>query len=159
MRNLQQYLDEYGQSHRNPTNQIIHFICVPTIFFSTLGLFWLIPVGKWLGLEAGMAEWVNGATILGVVSSLFYIKMSLGSLAMMVVWFAASVAGILAIQASGLSLLWTCVGIWVVSWIVQLVGHQIEGAKPSFFKEIEFLLVGPLFVVDEIKHWNTNKAH
>ncbi len=159
MRNLQQYLDAYGESHRNPANQIIHFVCVPAIFFSTLGLFWLIPVGQWLGLEGPAVTWVNGATILGAVSALFYLKMSLGSLAMMVLWFAASVAGILAIESAGISVLWTCVAIWVAAWIVQLIGHQIEGAKPSFFKEIEFLLVGPLFVVDELRHWNERKAH
>ncbi len=141
MRNLREYLDEYGQSHRNPTNQFIHFICVPTIFFSTLGLLWLIPVGQWLGM-----------------SSLFYIRMSLGSLMMMAVWFAASVVGILTLEGMGLSVLWICVGIWVVSWVIQLVGHKIEGAKPSFFKEIEFLLVGPLFVVDELRHWNSHKV-
>ena len=159
MRNLQQYLDEYGASHRNPTNQIIHFICVPAIFFSTLGLLWLIPVGHWLGLDSSVAYWVNGATLLGAVSALFYLKMSLGSLAIMIVWFAASVAGILAIQSAGLSLLWICVIIWVAAWIVQLVGHQIEGAKPSFFREMEFLLVGPLFVMDELRHWNARKVH
>lgn len=158
MRNLQEYLDEYGASHRNPTNQIIHFVCVPAIFFSTLGLFWLIPVGRWPGLEAGVAEWVNGATLLGAISALFYLKMSLGSLAMMVLWFAVSVAGILAIESAGWPVLWVCVAIWVAAWVVQLVGHQIEGAKPSFFKEIEFLLVGPLFVMDELRHFNARKV-
>lgn len=159
MRNLREYLDEYGQSHRNPTNQLIHFICVPAIFFSTLGLLWLVPVGQWLGVEAETARWVNGATLLGVVSSLFYIKMSMASLGMMVLWFAASVAGILGLEAAGLSVLWTCVTIWVVAWIIQLYGHKIEGAKPSFFKEVEFLLVGPLFVVDELRHLNSHKVH
>ncbi len=158
MRSLREYLDEYGQSHRNPTNQFIHFVCVPASFFSTLGLLWLIPVGQWLGLSADTARWVNGATILGVISSLFYIRMSLGSLLMMAVWFAASVAGILALEGLGLSVLWICLAIWVVCWIIQLVGHKIEGAKPSFFKEIEFLLVGPLFVVDELRHWNSHKV-
>lgn len=158
MRNLQQYLDAYSESHRNPANQMIHFICVPAIFFSTLGLFWLIPVGQWLGLSPEVAQWVNGATLLGAVSSVFYIMMSLGSLLAMIAWFAASVAGILAIQAAGLPLLWTCAGIWGIAWLVQLIGHRIEGAKPSFFEDLEFLLVGPLFVMDELLHWNRRKV-
>lgn len=158
MRNLQQYLEEYGHSHQHPVNQVIHFICVPIIFFTTLGLLWLVPIGQWLGLQASVAEWVNGATLLGVLSVFFYLKMSPGSLLMMAAWFAVSVAGILAIQASGLSLLWICAGIWGAAWVVQLLGHKIEGTKPSFFKEVEFLLVGPLFVADELLHFNSHKV-
>ena len=38
-------------------------------------------------------------------------------------------------------------GIFVVGWIFQFVGHKIEGKKPSFFEDIQYLWVGPLFVV------------
>jgi uncharacterized membrane protein YGL010W len=50
MQTQQQFLNEYSVSHRNPINQVIHFVCLPVIFFATCGLLWLIPIGDWLGL-------------------------------------------------------------------------------------------------------------
>ena len=55
MRDLNTFLADYGDSHRNPVNQWVHILCVPAIFLSTLGLFWLIPLGHWLGLEGSLA--------------------------------------------------------------------------------------------------------
>ena len=76
MRNLQTFLADYGESHQNPVNQWVHILCVPAIFVSTLGLFWLLPLGQWLGLEAlprrggrrvqrvleQLPEWIRGWT-------------------------------------------------------------------------------------------------
>ncbi|MGB1203780.1 MAG: Mpo1-like protein, partial [Alloalcanivorax venustensis] len=67
MRDLSTFLHDYGDSHRHPVNQWVHIFCVPAIFVSTLGLFWLIPVGQWLGLEGAAAYWVNGGTLLAVL--------------------------------------------------------------------------------------------
>lgn len=150
MRNLSQFLAEYRKSHRNPTNQVIHVICVPIIFFCTLGLLWCIPVGQWLGLSADIAAWVNGATLFALPAMIFYAVMSPGSLLAMAVWFAVSVWGILAIQSAGLSLLWVSAGFWVAAWVGQFIGHEIEGAKPSFADDLVFLLIGPLFVMEKL---------
>lgn len=146
MRNLEQFLQAYGESHRNPVNQVVHFICVPLIFFSTLGLLWLVPIGAWLGLP----QWINGATLLALVGFIFYARLKLWVLAMMALWFAASLAGILAIQSAGMSLLWISLAIWLVAWAVQVWGHKVEGKKPSFVDDLIFLLVGPVFVSVEI---------
>ena len=43
MKTQQQWFDEYAVSHQNKTNQIIHYICVPAIFFSIVGLLMSIP--------------------------------------------------------------------------------------------------------------------
>lgn len=150
MQTLEQYLDEYGQSHRNPLNQKIHFVCVPLIFVATLGLAWCLPIGAWMGLEQPLAYWINGATIGGAIASVFYFVMGLRATLVITAWFAASVAIIVGIDQSALSLLWTSVVVWVAAWIAQFYGHKVEGAKPSFAKDMLFLLVGPLFVVDEL---------
>lgn len=150
MRNLDQYLDAYGQSHRNPLNQKIHFVCVPLIFFATLGLAWCLPLGAWLGLPEGLAFWVNGATVGSLPALAFYLWLGLRPTLVAVSWFVLSVLGILAILAVGLPLLWTSLAIWVGAWAVQFYGHQVEGAKPSFSEDILFLLIGPLFVVEEL---------
>ena len=63
MRTQKQFLDAYAESHQNPLNQLIHVVCVPVIFFSTLGLLWAVPVGRWLGVPAEFAPWVNLAKI------------------------------------------------------------------------------------------------
>lgn len=150
MRTLKQYLDEYQLSHQNPLNTAIHIVCVPLIFFCTLGLFWAIPVGRWLGLEGPLAGFVNGATLFGIPALLFYLKLSLGSAAMMTLWFALCVAGFLGLEAAGLSLVWTCGALWVLAWVAQFYGHQVEGAKPSFADDLVFLLIGPLFVMQKL---------
>jgi len=69
MRSLKQFLDDYQVSHQNPVNAMIHLVCVPAIFFSSLGLLWAIPVGRWLGLPPDVARWVNPATLLALPSS------------------------------------------------------------------------------------------
>jgi uncharacterized membrane protein YGL010W len=150
MRTRKQFIDKYQESHQNPVNSWIHIFCVPAIVFSSLALLWLIPVGRWLGLSPEVAPWVNAATIGAIPAGYFYLRMSIGSLAAMVLWFAASVAGILAIQSAGWSLLWISVAVWVIAWIVQVYGHHVEGAKPSFADDVVFLLIGPLFVMDKL---------
>jgi len=150
MRTLPEFLAAYGESHQNPVNQWVHFICVPAIMMSALGLLWLVPVGQWLGLAEGVAFWVNGATIVGVLSGIVYLRLGLGVFALMVGWFALSLAVILAVINAGWSLLWVSLGVFVVAWIAQIWGHKVEGKKPSFIEDLVFLLIGPVFVSVEI---------
>lgn len=146
MRSLSQFLHDYGDSHQNPVNQWVHIVCVPAILISTLGLLWLIPVGDWLGLSGSAAHWVNGATILAALSGIVYLRLSLGVFVLMAGWFALSAWIIQIVQASGLSLFWTSLVVWVLAWAIQVVGHKIEGKKPSFVEDLVFLLIGPIFV-------------
>lgn len=150
MRTLNSWLDEYQESHQNPLNSLIHMFCVPAIFFSTLGLLWAVPIGHWLGLPAPWDVWVNGSALVVIPGMMFYCTLSMREVAVMFLWFLLTVAGILAIQASGLSLVITCAMLWGLAWVLQLYGHKVEGAKPSFAKDLLFLLVGPLFVMDKV---------
>ena len=156
MRNLQTFLADYGESHQNPVNQWVHILCVPAIFVSTLGLFWLLPLGQWLGLEGAWAYWVNGGTLLAAICMPFYFRMSLGMTVLMAGWLAVSLAIIVAVDRSGLSLAWSAAGLWVMTallaWAVQVWGHKVEGKKPSFVDDLVFLLVGPMFVSIELAH-------
>lgn len=152
MRTQQEFLSAYAQSHRNAVNRVIHVVCVPVIAFSTLGLLWVIPIGAWLGFPPGEAVWVNVVTLMAVPVVLFYLQMSLASLATMSLWYAASVFGIVMLQhALGtLGLVIVCAALWLGAWALQLYGHKLEGAKPSFIEDLTFLLIGPLFVMDEM---------
>lgn len=150
MRTRQQLMQEYLKSHRNPINSMIHVLCVPVIVFSSIGLAWAVPLGRWLGLPADLAPYLNLATILALPLGLYYLRLSFASLITMTVWFALSVAGILAIQAAGAPLLPISAALWLLAWAVQVYGHKVEGAKPSFADDVVFLLIGPLFVTDKL---------
>jgi uncharacterized membrane protein YGL010W len=150
MRTQQAFLDEYRLTHRNPVNVLVHTICVPAIFFASVGLLWTIPIGRWLGFSEPTAPWINGATLVAIFLFVFYASLSLRALIEMVAVFAVCVAGILALQAAGAPILWLCAVIWIVAWIGQFYGHHKEGAKPAFLDDLVFLWIGPLFVLQEI---------
>lgn len=147
MRSEAEFLTEYAKSHRNRTNQIVHMICVPAIFLATLGLFWLVPVGRYLpGVSPELAPWINLATVGAVPVLLFYARLSSWSLITGGAWLAVSFAIIVLLQQAGAPLFGLFLTIWVVAWAGQFWGHKVEGAKPSFADDLVFLLIGPLFV-------------
>ena len=149
MKTSQEWFDEYGESHQNPTNKAIHWVCVPVILFSTLGLFWSIPQGPLAGmLEGPMAAYANWATVLIVVALVFY-----GTLRWTIFLGMALTAGLCLWGNHQLAM--SCeTPLWLISfvlffvaWVGQFIGHKIEGKKPSFFQDIQFLLVGPAWLL------------
>ena len=149
MRPVDAMIEEYGESHQNPTNKAIHWVCVPAIFFSTVGLFWSIPQGPLAGmLPAPYAGYLNWATVVLLLTTLWYLKMSV-SLAIGMVGVSAAMVGLcVGVLAVTTAPLWqTSLIVFVVAWIGQFVGHKIEGKKPSFFKDLQFLLVGPMWLM------------
>jgi uncharacterized membrane protein YGL010W len=150
MRSRDQYLTEYGKSHLNPLNKIIHLICVPAIFFATGGIGWCIPVGSFVpGLSAEIAPRVNLATLVALPIIVFYARLGPFTLLTGLIWMSLTFAGCIAIQHAGLHLLWISIVVWVVAWALQFYGHHVEGAKPSFGDDLIFLLIGPLFVQEK----------
>lgn len=141
---LQQWLDAYGESHQNPSNKLIHFVCVPVIFLTVVGLLWAIPV------PAVMAEvpWLNWATLSLVVVVAYYARLSVPLMIGMLIFSLACIGVIRAVEVAGLSVLWTSVVVFVLAWIGQFIGHKIEGKKPSFFEDIQFLMIGPAWIMN-----------
>ncbi len=141
MRTFTQWMDEYALSHQNPTNVLIHKICVPLIMLSVIGLLWCIPSPHFFLRIQGL----NWATLLVSGALCFYfllnrvmfVGMMIQSVLMLTLtsWLASR--GIL-LQISLI--------IFVLSWIFQFWGHKIEGKKPSFADDLAFLLIGPLWV-------------
>jgi len=140
-KSIDQWLDEYGESHQNKTNKLIHWICVPVILWCVLALLWHVPLGP--------NEWLNAASALIAISILFYARLSLTLTLGMAVISAISVWLIMAYQNAGFGVpLWAfALVLFVLAWIGQFVGHKIEGKKPSFFKDIQFLLIGPAWLL------------
>lgn len=139
MRSVDAWLDEYGESHRNPTNKAIHWVCVPLIVWTVTALIWSIP---------SPAAWLNWAVVMAVAAMLWYIalspKLSIG----IGLFLAACLAVNAWVESAFATPLWLiAVVVFVAAWIGQFIGHHIEGKKPSFFKDLQFLLVGPAWLM------------
>ncbi|MGK0499061.1 MAG: YGL010W-like membrane protein [Oceanicoccus sp.] len=143
-RSLQQWLSEYSETHQNPINKRIHFVCVPVILFCTLGLLWQLPLPSALH-SIGLA---NAAIPLIALSLIFYLTLSLSLTIGMVVIVALCIWVFESYISYGPSELWLlCAVLFVITWIGQFIGHAYEGKKPSFFKDLQFLLIGPLWIL------------
>jgi uncharacterized membrane protein YGL010W len=149
MRTQRQFLDEYRKTHSNPTNALVHTICVPIILFASIGMLWTLPIGFWLTLAAPYAPWVNGATVVALLTLVFYARLSVRAVLYMTATFAVSAAIVIAMQNAGLPVLWICAGLWIAAWLGQFYGHHVEGAKPAFLDDVVFLLIGPLFILEK----------
>ena len=147
MRKIDELLDEYGESHQNETNKAIHWICVPLIFFSVVGLIWSIPAG-FLHSNVSASPYVNWAAVVLVLIIAYYIALSL-PLALGMLLFGIGCLFV-AHQLDQLEFapLWAiCLGIFVIAWIGQFYGHKVEGKKPSFLKDVQFLMIGPAWLM------------
>ncbi|MXV17870.1 Mpo1 family 2-hydroxy fatty acid dioxygenase [Hufsiella ginkgonis] len=145
------YFDKYAESHRDHTNKTIHWICIPLIVFSLFGLVWAIPFPHlaFLGTRNGFVNW---ASFLLAFSIYYYYRLSpVLSYLMLIISFAFC-AGIVFLEKmekqAGWPPMWQiCLGIFIISWIGQFIGHKIEGKKPSFFDDVKFLLIGPIWLL------------
>ncbi|RZP71091.1 DUF962 domain-containing protein [Vibrio vulnificus] len=140
MRSLEQWLDAYGESHQNSTNQKIHTFAVPGIFFSIVALIWSLPS---LPLPVLSLNWV---WVVALPVWWFYYRLSLSVFLMMLGYTLACIALAWSVELLGMPIAEMAVGLFIVLWIFQFVGHKIEGKKPSFFEDLKFLLIGPVWV-------------
>lgn len=147
-KNIQQWLDEYGASHQNKVNKRIHWFCVPQIFLTVMAFVFVIPT------PAAMLEvspHLNWASIVSVGIVMYYgmlsLPLSIGMAAFtalcyfIVVSFDAAFPGYL-LPAAG--------GYFIFLWALQFYGHEVEGKKPSFFKDVQFLMIGPAWCMSFI---------
>ena len=144
MKTMNQWFDEYSESHQNKTNKAIHWVCVPTILFSIIGIL------------AHFSALLTALLLL--LSFVFYARLDLV--------LAVAMAALLVVMAW---LIYTLpvgvgfyIGLFVLAWIGQFYGHKIEGKKPSFFKDLQFLLIGPVWCMDAylgklIPKWKTRQ--
>jgi uncharacterized membrane protein YGL010W len=132
-RKVDQLLAHYEESHRNPRNERIHFVAIPLIMLSLLGL--LSAIHPWVAFAFVLASMVYYARL----STVFLVAMA-----------ALSVLGLALVHAMGERVLTISIALFVGAWIAQFVGHRIEGKKPSFFEDLQYLWVGPIFVLSKL---------
>lgn len=147
---MDQWFDEYAESHQHKTNQLIHKICVPLIYFSIIGLLMSINTAflqKIIGLKNPLIE--NWATVISILILVFYLRLSFTVFFKMFVFTVLSIIGNYYI-ANSFNLLYVSISIFIITWIGQFYGHHLEGKKPSFFKDLQFLLIGPPWVLKKM---------
>jgi len=150
MKSQNEWFDEYAVSHQNITNQRIHFVCVPLIFFSIVGLIMSIPAAPIENL-LGFAypALTNWATPILLILMVFYLRLSFKTFFLMLLFSLLSLYGNYLLSDVA-PLLYTSIAIFVLAWIGQFYGHKLEGKKPSFFKDLQFLLIGPAWVFEKM---------
>jgi len=128
-RRIDALIAHYAQSHQNTTNEALHCVCVPLIMFSLVGLIHTLhPLAGLAFLSASM---------------IYYMRLSARAAVLMAVWSSVMWMAITSLQAQQVLIYIT---IFVLAWIGQFIGHKLEGKKPSFFEDLQYLWVGPLFV-------------
>jgi len=143
MKTINDWLNEYGESHQNSTNKMVHWICVPTIFFCVVGLLYSVKLGFSLSPTLSL----NLAMVLLVLTVLYYARLS-PALAVGMTLFSIVCLTLAQLIESGGMILWqVCLGLFVLAWIGQFWGHSVEGKRPSFFKDLQFLLIGPAWLM------------
>ncbi|GAA4018684.1 DUF962 domain-containing protein [Actimicrobium antarcticum] len=130
-RSIDTLISTYSESHLHPANELIHCVCVPAIVLSMLGMLWSLHPLAALGVV--------------LLSLAYYVRLSL-PLALGMLLMSAAMLGVIAMLPPAQRLT-ISLAVFVVAWIGQFIGHKIEGKKPSFFDDVRFLLIGPLFVL------------
>jgi len=148
MKKLQMLLDEYAASHTHPANKLIHWICVPPIVWSVVALLWWLPFPPVSVSEIAPVNW---ATIALLLAQIYYfsLSVSLGTGVLMFNVFLLWLTSML--EAAMAWPLWSvALAVFAVAWVGQFAGHAIEGKRPAFFKDLQFLLIGPAWLMSSV---------
>ena len=145
MKNLAQHLTQYAYYHQNPKNVQTHFIGIPMIVLAVTILlsrpFW----GEWNGIH------ISPALLVSLLSLVFYFRLDFryGTIMTAILGLSLACGQWLAMHSFGIWLI-SGVGLFVIGWAFQFLGHHYEGKKPAFVDDLVGLLVGPLFLVAEV---------
>lgn len=146
MRTMQDWLDSYSSDHQNPTNRLFHWFCVPPIVWSVIALLWAIPV------PASLFRPGTVAVAVMVLAFYWYWKHSHRLAVALLIAFAllGLLTNLLYYRLGAASLCYLAVGVFVVAWIGQFIGHKFEGRKPSFLTDLAYLLIGPAWLMAKL---------
>ena len=147
MKSVADWFSEYGESHAHSTNKLLHWICVPLIVLAVMGFLWSAPMPTAL---SSISPWLNLATVIAMLAIVYYALLSVPLAVGIGIVFVAMFAILQALSTLPWPLWATSLVIFSVAWIGQFIGHAIEGKRPSFFKDIQFLMIGPLWLVGSL---------
>ena len=130
---LTRLLESYEKNHQNPVNEMIHIFAIPLIMFSIVG----VTAAFDIFLEY----------ILVGIAFLYYLKLSKTAALLMLVWLLIYLGLVVLLKPYIIEI---SILLFAFGWILQFLGHFIEGKRPSFFEDLRYFLIGPLFVVQKV---------
>lgn len=140
MKTLVEQLTQYAAYHRDSRNIVTHFVGIPLI---------VVAVTVLLSRPA-LVPGLSPATVVAALAALFYLRLDLRYGLVMAALLGLSLwAGLTLAAQSTVVWLGAGLGLFVLGWVIQFVGHYYEGRKPAFVDDLIGLAVGPLFVVAE----------
>lgn len=144
MKTLIDQLGQYAEYHRDRRNIATHFVGIPLIVVAVAVLL------SRPGFDA-FGLWLSPAALVSLVSAFYYLRLDLrfGLVMAVLLWLSLWVGAALAVQGTA-TWLGAGLGMFVVGWVIQFVGHYYEGRKPAFVDDLTGLIIGPLFVVAEL---------
>jgi uncharacterized membrane protein YGL010W len=144
---IQQWFADYSNNHQNPTNKKIHFVCVPFIFMSAVGLLTYIKVTPTFG-NPDLFPYFNLGELLILGGLIFYLRLSIpvfigmGLFSLLTLYLVHLAKQQPYVDGSIIFL-----SVFILAWLGQFYGHKLEGKRPSFFKDLVFLLIGPAWIL------------
>lgn len=144
MKTVHTWLQEYAESHQNKTNITIHLICVPAIFLSIVGLLYNIHI-----VDNGNTI-ITLAHIVAAIAIIYYLRLSIRLGAALTIFIIICLRFWGFAEKNDWPVLIIAISIFAVAWIGQFIGHKIERKKPSFIKDLQFLLIGPMWTISHI---------
>ena len=130
---LTRLLESYEKNHKNPINEAIHIIAIPLIMFSILGMTAAFDI---------FLEYI----LVGIVI-IYYLKLSKIAALLMLVWLLIYLGLVILLKPYIIEI---SILLFAFGWILQFLGHFIEGKRPSFFEDLRYFLIGPLFVIQKV---------
>ena len=146
MRKIDQLFTEYAESHQNEKNKLIHWICVPLIFWSILGFISLIPAPHFFIKYFGAISIVSLVAITFVTIYYFTLSWRTALIMIFIMLLLEHLVYFINITFEHKSWIFF-LAVFILSWIGQFYGHKIEGKKPRFLKDLQFLLIGPIWLL------------
>ena len=145
MKTLVDQMSMYAAYHKDATNKAIHFVFVPLIIWSAMGL--LVQIGSW---PLGAIE-ITVAHLIAAVLLAYYLYLDFPLGVAMVFLFTVMLVTVLQVQTALGSGAWMLfLAVFAGSWIAQLVGHAaFEHRKPALADNVFQVFVAPIFVMAE----------
>lgn len=144
MKTPDEWFEEYGRSHEHPVNKALHWVCIPLIVVGLVGLLWAVPAPQAFRDISPALNW--GTTFL-MAATVYYFILSFSLAVGMLPFVLAVTVAVGWLETLAWPLWLTAATVFVLAWAGQFIGHAVEGKRPSFFRDLQFLMIGPVWLL------------
>jgi uncharacterized membrane protein YGL010W len=134
---------DYASYHKTAGNKAFHRLGIPLIMLTAIGM--LVRVQLFHAFPTAGGIRVDAAMLLIAASTIYYLTVEWRlALAMLAVSIAFYFAG-------AWMPMWLNVALFILGWVFQFIGHSVyEKQNPAFFRNFVHLLVGPLWILNDL---------